>query len=56
VVVGLALAALALVRGEWSFARALRFAGALCLGAALTAGPLVAYLSARTGSLTLTEK
>jgi len=56
VVVGLALGALALARREWRFTRAARIGAALCVGAALTAGPYVAYLSARTGSLTLTEK
>lgn len=56
IVVGVALAGVAVLGREWPLPRAARFAAALCLGAALTAGPYVAFLSAQTGSLTLTEK
>jgi hypothetical protein len=54
--VGLGLAAVALARRHSSVSQAARFAAALTLGLAVSAGPLVAYLSAQTGSLTLTEK
>ncbi|MGH7291649.1 MAG: hypothetical protein ACREJT_10595, partial [Myxococcota bacterium] len=55
-VVGVALCGFELARRHTPVSSAARVAGALCLGAALTMSPYVAFLSAENGTLTLTEK
>ncbi|MGH2900214.1 MAG: glycosyltransferase family 39 protein, partial [Solirubrobacteraceae bacterium] len=55
-VVGLALIGFELARRHMRVSSAARVAGALCLGAALTMSPYVAFLSAENGTLTITEK
>lgn len=54
--VGAVVAGGQVARRELRFPAAARFAGALCLGAALTAGPYVAFISAHNGGFTLTGK
>jgi len=54
--VGLGVLAFELARRHMRVSVAARMAGALCLGAALTMSPYVAFLSAQSGELTITEK
>ncbi|HXX49384.1 MAG TPA: glycosyltransferase family 39 protein [Myxococcota bacterium] len=56
VLVGVGLAGWELARRRFSVSQALRIAAPLCLGAALTMGPYVAYRSVQAGGLELTGK
>jgi 4-amino-4-deoxy-L-arabinose transferase-like glycosyltransferase len=55
-IVGVALVGFELARRHMAVSAAARVAGALCLGAALTMSPYIAFLSVENGTLTITEK